>query len=126
MPSEFVVVTVTTPVCTLVIVTRTPGTTAPEESETVPLISPVLAFCPTARPVKTRASRRPMRPKRKKNPSLIAEPPTIDSPSESTPQIILDSPARTPSGREWPKPYPHCRKRSQADLENLRIRQKLE
>ena len=44
MPDEFEVVTVLMPVCKLVIVTFTPGTTVPELSVTVPLISPVFAF----------------------------------------------------------------------------------
>src|SRR6266581_9156738 len=49
MPAEFVVETLLTPVCTFVRVTCTPNITAPELSVTVPLISPVLAFCPRAK-----------------------------------------------------------------------------
>src|SRR5450755_21944 len=45
MPAEFVLSTLATPVCTLVMLTVTPETKAPEGSETVPLISPVFAFC---------------------------------------------------------------------------------
>jgi hypothetical protein len=44
----FVVVGVTTPVSTLLIVTVTPGTTACDVSITVPLSSPVIEFCARA------------------------------------------------------------------------------
>src|SRR5882762_3251486 len=48
MPLALVVVVVLTPVCRLVIATLVPGTTAFEGSKTVPLISPLLAFCENA------------------------------------------------------------------------------
>jgi hypothetical protein len=44
-PLPLVVVAVDTPVWTLVSVTATLGTTAPEGSVTIPLISPVFVFC---------------------------------------------------------------------------------
>jgi anthranilate phosphoribosyltransferase len=84
------------PVSKLVMVTATPGTTAPEESDTVPLISPVFAFWPRAMPaVKLAASRRQNRLKGRTVLNLIAEPPKIDPCSESTPQIVSDR------GREY-------------------------
>src|SRR6266700_7770011 len=49
MPLAFVVVVVLTPVCRFVIATFAPGTTAFDGSKTVPLISPLLAFCENAR-----------------------------------------------------------------------------
>src|SRR5712672_1957853 len=49
MPLAFVVVVVLTPVCRFVIATFAPGTTALDGSKTVPLISPLLAFCENAR-----------------------------------------------------------------------------
>src|SRR5579875_3146350 len=44
-PEPFVVVDVTTPVWIFFILTLASGITAPEESVTIPLISPVFEFC---------------------------------------------------------------------------------
>ena len=87
MPAPLVVTIVLTPVCVFVIVTFTPATEAPDESITVPLISPVLAFCPRARlPISVISRSKPKRPDLH-SPSILlivaitmAQPPEFNTP----------------------------------------------
>src|ERR1035438_163995 len=127
MPSEFVAVTVETPVCTSVMVTVAPATTAPEESTTVPLISPVFALCPNARPVvKVAANSTPIRTYLPIVSNVIATPPQPDSHSDQRPS------SRSICPREIFRHKPATRNthlpatggESYAERANPRIRQK--
>src|SRR5882757_3792358 len=122
MPAEFVVETMLTPVSTLVIVTVAPGTNAPVESITVPLISPVFAFCPRAKfVIRLAANNRPTRPTILK---LIAEPPELNPRPDQRAKIIMDLSAQDPFDEEHSNTPTGGE--SYAEASNRRIRQKLD
>src|SRR5215469_247083 len=127
MPLEFVVVTVETPVCTFVMVTVTPETTAPEASETVPLISPVFEFCATVTvAIRMVANSTLMRPKWRTVLNLIAEPPKIDSPQNQRQDLSGSIGANSLRSKESSK---HTTGETEEILSAsvpLRIRQKLD
>src|SRR6266496_685743 len=83
MPAEFVIETVDIPVCTFKIVTFTPGSTAAVLSVTVPLISPVFAFCAKAvAPNRVRSSIKPTRALVLRPVVLIVQPPKFNQRSD--------------------------------------------
>src|SRR5580692_5563977 len=97
MPAEFVASTVATPVCTLVMVTVTPETNAPEGSETVPLISPVFAFCAQIRlVVKVRNNATTRRTRLPACINLIAETSGANFEKEPAPQFVQDADGSVP------------------------------